>query len=57
MLPGKNRLAYDLQEPFRFPVDLAVISLVESGIMETKDIIRTKNYNLRLKPTGSRKVV
>lgn len=42
---------------FRFFVDLAVISLIESGAMETKDFIRTENYNLRLKPTGARKIV
>lgn len=57
MTPSKNSLAYDLQEPFRFLVDLAVISLVESGAMESKDFIRTENYNLRLKPTGARKIV
>jgi CRISPR-associated protein Cas1 len=37
MTPSKNSLAYDFQEPFRFLVDLVVISLVESGDMETKD--------------------
>ncbi len=57
MTPSKNSLAYDLQEPFRFLVDLAVISLVENGAMESKDFIRTENYNLRLKPTGARKIV
>jgi CRISPR-associated protein Cas1 len=55
--PGKNGLAYDLQEPFRFLVDLAVISLVESGAMEKKDFIRTENYNLRLRSSGARKIV
>ncbi|MDY9927878.1 CRISPR-associated endonuclease Cas1 [Methanosarcina sp.] len=53
----KNSLAYDFQESFRFLVDLAVISLVESGAMESKDFIRTENYSLRLKPTGARKIV
>ena len=38
-------------------VDLTVISLIESGSMENKDFIRTENYNLRLKPTGARKIV
>jgi CRISPR-associated protein Cas1 len=47
MSQSKNSLAYDLPEPFRFLVDLAVISLVESGVMESKDFIRTENYNLR----------
>ena len=38
-------------------MDLAVISLVENGAMESKDFITTENYNFRLKPTGARKVV
>ena len=53
---GKNSLAYDLQEPFRFLVDMAVIKLIETEVMELKDFIRTENYNLRLRPTGARKV-
>ena len=57
MSQSKNSLAYDFQEPFRFLVDLAVISLIESGAMESKDFIRIENYNLRLKPTGARKIV
>jgi len=32
-------------------LDLTVISLIESGSMESKDFIRTEKYNLRLKPT------
>jgi CRISPR-associated protein Cas1 len=57
MTPGKNSSAYDLQEPFRFLVDLAFISLIENGMIEKKDFIVTENYNLRLKPTGARKIV
>ncbi len=57
MNPSKNSLAYDLQEPFRFLVDLAVINLLENKTLENKDFIRTENYNLRLKPTGAKKVV
>jgi len=45
MNPSKNSLAYDLQEPFRFLVDLAVISLIESGKIENKDFIRTESYS------------
>jgi CRISPR-associated protein Cas1 len=56
MNPSKNSLAYDLQEPFRFLVDMTVISLIESGKMENKDFIRTDSYSLRLKPSGSKKV-
>lgn len=42
---------------FRSLVDLAVINLVENGAMESKDLIRTENYNLRLKPTAARKII
>lgn len=56
MNPSKNSLAYDLQEPFRFLVDLAVINLVENEKIDTKDFIRTESYSLRLKPSGAKKV-
>ncbi len=54
---GSKSLAYDLQEPFRFLIDLAVISAVEKKKMQDKDFIRTENYNLRLKPTGAKKLI
>ncbi|AFV22397.1 CRISPR-associated protein, Cas1 family [Methanolobus psychrophilus R15] len=56
MTTSKNSLAYDLQEPYRFLVDFAVISLIESEKMETKDFIRTENYSLRLRPSGAKKL-
>ncbi|KXS40418.1 MAG: CRISPR-associated protein, Cas1 family [Methanolobus sp. T82-4] len=56
MTTSKNSLAYDLQEPFRFLVDMAVISLIESGKIENKDFIRTESHSLRLKPSGAKKV-
>ncbi|ABE51535.1 CRISPR-associated endonuclease Cas1 [Methanococcoides burtonii] len=56
MNPSKNSLAYDLQEPFRFIVDLTVMNLIEKGIMDSKDFIRTESFSLRLRPTGARKV-
>ncbi|WP_292471173.1 CRISPR-associated endonuclease Cas1, partial [Methanolobus sp.] len=56
MATGKNSLAYDLQEPFRFLVDLAVINLIETDRMEKKDFIRTDNYSLRLRPSGAKKL-
>ena len=56
MNPSKNSLAYDLQEPFRFLVDLAVISLIDSKKMDDKDFIRTESYSLRLRPSGAKKV-
>ena len=56
MNPSKNSLAYDLQEPFRFIVDLTAMNLIEKGAMESKDFIRTESFSLRLKPTGARNV-
>ncbi len=54
---GSKSLAYDLQEPFRFLVDLAVISSIEKNRMEDRDFIRTENYNLRLRPSGAKKLI
>lgn len=57
MTIGKNSLAYDLQEPFRFLIDLAIISVIEKGLIEKRDFIRTENYNLRLRPSGAKKLM
>jgi CRISPR-associated protein Cas1 len=57
MNQGKNSLAYDLQELFRFLIDLAIINIIEKNAMDTKDFIRTENYNLRLRPTGAKKLL
>src|SRR4030042_2705825 len=57
MRMGKHSLAYDLQEPFRFLIDMAIINLIENNTMNKQDFIRTENYNLRLKPSGARKIV
>lgn len=56
MQKGKNSLAYDMQELFRFLVDLSVINLVEKGMMEKKDFIRTENFTLKLRASGTRKI-
>lgn len=56
MNPSKNSLAYDLREPSRFLVDLAVINLVETERMDAKDFIRSENYSLRLRPSGAKKL-
>lgn len=57
MTIGKNSLAYDLQEPFRFLIDLAIISAIEKNKLTNKDFIRTENYNLRLKSSGAKKII
>jgi CRISP-associated protein Cas1 len=56
MSKGKYSLAYDIQELFRFLVDLAVLNLIEKGIMEKKDFIRTENFTLKLRASGTRKI-
>ena len=56
MNASKYSLAYDLQEPLRFLVDMAVLNLIEKDSMGSKDFVRTENFSLRLKPTGARKV-
>ena len=57
MKMGSKSLAYDLQEPFRFLIDLAVISAIEKNKIDNKDFIRTENYNLRLRPSGAKKLM
>ncbi|MFA5125390.1 MAG: CRISPR-associated endonuclease Cas1 [archaeon] len=54
---GKNSLAYDMQEPFRFVIDLAIIDAIENDIFEKKDFIRTETYTLKLRPSGAKKFI
>jgi CRISP-associated protein Cas1 len=54
---GKNSLAYDMQEPFRYLIDLAVLDLIENNNIKDSDFIRTENYNLRLRSSGAKKVL
>ena len=56
MFAGKNSLAYDLQEPFRFLIDLAILTLIETSAMHKRDFIRTESYTLRLRPSGVKKL-
>jgi CRISP-associated protein Cas1 len=56
MQQGKYSLAYDMQELFRFLIDLSVLNLVEKGSMEKKDFIRTENFTLKLRASGTRKI-
>jgi len=57
MAIGKNSLAYDLQEPYRFLIDLAVITCLENDAFTKKDFIRTENFNLRLRSSGAKKLL
>ena len=52
---SKFPLAYDLQEPFRWLVDLTVIELLRDGKLDRKaDFIVTENYHIRLRPTAAK---
>jgi len=57
IMNGKHPLVYDLQEPFRVLIDLAIINALEQGVFKKTDFIRTENYNLRLKPSGAKKLI
>lgn len=57
VIPGKAPLVYDLQEPFRWIIDVAIINGLEKGIFNKKDFIRTENYNIKLRPSGAKKLV
>ncbi len=53
--PSKLPLAYDLQEPFRWLVDLSVLEVLRDGKLDRKkDFIVTENYHVRLRPTAAK---
>ena len=53
--PSKLPLAYDLQEPFRWLVDLSVIELLRDGRLDRKaDFVVTENYHVRLRPKAAK---
>jgi CRISPR-associated protein Cas1 len=48
---SKLPLVYDLQEPFRWLVDLSVVEIVAGRQLDrTKDFITTENFHVRLRP-------
>ena len=47
--PSRTPLVYDLQELFRWIIDLSIIQLLEDKIIKKSDFIVTENYNLRLR--------
>ena len=51
---SKFPLAYDLQEPFRWLVDLSVLEVIRDGKLDRKaDFIVTENYHIRLRPKAA----
>lgn len=57
MNPSKIPLVYDIQEPYRWIADAAVISSLERRMFTKKDFITTENYNIRIKPAGVKKLM
>lgn len=56
--PSKFPLSYDLQEPFRWIVDLSVIEVLRDGKLDRKaDFIVTENYHVRLRATAAKALV
>jgi CRISPR-associated protein Cas1 len=50
----KHPLVYDLEEPFRWLVDTAIIEALECRRFSRKDFYRLDNYVLRLRPDAAR---
>jgi CRISPR-associated protein Cas1 len=48
LAPSKNPLAYDIQELFRWLIDLSVVELLEQKRLKRSDFITTENYHIRL---------
>lgn len=52
--PSKLPFAYDLQEPFRWLVDLSVIEVIRDAKLDRKaDFIVTEHYHVRLRSTAA----
>ncbi|MCV0411172.1 CRISPR-associated endonuclease Cas1 [Nitrosopumilus sp.] len=47
--PSRTPLVYDLQELFRWIIDLSIIQLLEEKKLKKSDFIVTENYNMRLR--------
>lgn len=55
---SKLPLAYDLQEPFRWIVDLSVLEVIRDAKLDRKaDFIVTENYHIRLRPKGAQVLI
>jgi CRISPR-associated protein Cas1 len=56
-LSSRTPLVYDLQELFRWLIDLSVIQLLEENKLKKSDFILTENYHIRLKPDTARLLI
>ncbi len=57
MQSTKAPLVYDLQEPFRCLVDVTIIKALEGNVFKKNDFIRTDNYEIRIRPNGTKKLI
>jgi CRISPR-associated protein Cas1 len=48
LAPSKTPLVYDIQELFRWVVDLSVLQLLEQKKLRKSDFITTENYHIKL---------
>jgi CRISPR-associated protein Cas1 len=54
---SKTPLVYDLQEFYRWLIDLSVIQLLEEKRLGKKDFTMTENYHIRLKPDTAKMLI
>jgi CRISP-associated protein Cas1 len=51
---SKTPLVYDIQELFRWLVDLSVLQILEEKKLKKFDFIVTENYHIRLNPATAK---
>ncbi|MGI0012623.1 MAG: CRISPR-associated endonuclease Cas1 [Nitrososphaera sp.] len=54
---SKEPLVYDIQELFRWLIDLSVIQLLEEKKLKKPDFIVTENYHIRLKESTAKALI
>ena len=54
---SRASLVYDIQELYRWLVDLSVIQLLEERKLKKADFIVTENYNIRLRETTAKALI
>jgi CRISPR-associated protein Cas1 len=56
-LLSRTPLVYDLQELFRWLIDLSVIQILEENKLKKSNFILTENYHIRLKPDTAKLLI
>lgn len=57
LAPSKTPLVYDIQELFRWIIDLSIIQLLEERKLKKSDFIVTENYHIRLKENTAKNLI